>query len=79
MFNGFARLRDTFDDLSDRWERRNDRPEPCPKCGDSSQVRVIAYGLIRNPRKGTVMGGCCISEASPKWRCLRCKSEFGLS
>ena len=58
----------------------------CPKC-HSKQVARIVYGLFPIPLPASVqaeldsgrirLGGCCISETSPKWRCLSCESEWG--
>jgi hypothetical protein len=59
----------------------------CPKC-HSKQVAEILYGLYPLPLPASLqadfdsrrirLGGCCVSETSPKWRCLSCGSEWGI-
>jgi len=59
----------------------------CPKCL-SRQVATILYGLFRLPLATSLqadfdsgrirLGGCCISETSPRWRCLSCGSQWGI-
>lgn len=54
----------------------------CPSCG-SSKVLPIVYGLpsldlMRDVERGRVaLGGCCISDNDPEWRCADCGHEWG--
>jgi hypothetical protein len=56
------------------------KPESCPADG-SKKVAQILYGLYRkySPelmqkiKDGKiVLGGCCISDDDPSWRCINC-------
>jgi hypothetical protein len=57
------------------------KPDKCPKCG-SEKIADILYGLpafapslrgkIRDHK--IVLGGCCISDESPTWKCLACNT-----
>ncbi len=54
---------------------------PCPRCL-SKDIATIQYGMpVEMPEQvelgKVVLGGCCISEQSPKWQCQRCGYEFG--
>ena len=54
------------------------KPESCPACG-SVRVAEIMYGfpgpgMIEDAATGdTVLGGCCVSDFDPEWRCLDCE------
>ncbi len=58
------------------------RKPPCPKCG-SPDVIPIMYGLpseeaAEEARQGKIaLGGCCISDDSPRWHCRDCEPEWG--
>jgi len=60
------------------------RPSKCPQCG-SLRVAAILYGLPifddglrRDLEAGrVVLGGCCVSNDSPAWRCLACGHKWG--
>lgn len=60
------------------------RPPECPFCG-ASRVADILYGLpvededlIRDIEASrVVLGGCCVSEGMPTWRCVECAHEWG--
>jgi ribosomal protein L37AE/L43A len=63
---------------------RSDRPV-CPSC-QSESVAIISYGLPaagceslwREVSAGrTVLGGCCVTEASPVWHCRECGHRWG--
>jgi len=64
--------------------RELSRPSRCPSCG-ASHVAEILYGmpavdeeLQRNLDAGhIVLGGCCVSECMPRWRCGKCHHEWG--
>ncbi|MBI5434146.1 MAG: hypothetical protein HZA52_15035 [Planctomycetes bacterium] len=59
----------------------NERPTRCPKCGEAEIVR-IAYGLpspelVEEAQRGEVaLGGCCIDDDSPEFRCKQCGHEW---
>jgi hypothetical protein len=60
------------------------RPPRCRSCG-GRHVAELLYGLPavdeelnRNLRAGhIVLGGCCVSERMPQWRCGTCSHEWG--
>jgi predicted RNA-binding Zn-ribbon protein involved in translation (DUF1610 family) len=58
------------------------RSSSCPSCGEDEVLR-IQYGypspeLIEDARRGEVeLGGCCISDENPVWRCRTCGHEWG--
>ena len=55
------------------------KPDKCPNCG-SDKIASILYGLpffsrsleqeIRDHK--IVLGGCCVSNDSPTWKCIDC-------
>jgi hypothetical protein len=57
------------------------KPEKCPECG-SDKIAYIMYGLpnyspslqqeIRENK--IVLGGCCITDDDPAWKCVDCKT-----
>ena len=60
----------------------------CPKCG-SSECIAIVYGMpleiIGRPDKGLLaaekkgyieLGGCCVDEKNPDFRCKACGGAF---
>ncbi|MCY7345727.1 MAG: hypothetical protein LH614_05840 [Pyrinomonadaceae bacterium] len=57
----------------------------CPKCSSKS-IAQIHYGLPaftedlerRLEAKEIILGGCGISEDSPKYQCVDCGEKFGL-
>lgn len=59
----------------------NRRPR-CPKCLSKTIVPIM-YGLptekafLESQQGKLVLGGCCISDESPKWHCKACEHEFG--
>ena len=60
-------------------------PTECPSCG-ASRVAEILYGLpvadddLERDLEANrvVLGGCCVSENMPAWRCTECEHEWGL-
>jgi|GEM_PF-604537 len=58
------------------------RRPPCPQCL-SKDILLIQYGmpsaetLEKSSAGKFVLGGCCISDQSPKWYCQVCEHEFG--
>lgn len=55
----------------------------CPHCGSTRVVRILYGMVIPTPEElakpdGLVLGGCVISEDSPKWQCRACHSAFGV-
>ncbi len=60
------------------------RPSRCPSCG-ASGVSAILYGLPvvdeeldRDLDAGRIaLGGCCVWEGMPSWRCSHCHHEWG--
>jgi hypothetical protein len=57
--------------------------ELCPACSTADPLE-IAYGLAtfefyeQAPALGYALGGCEITDESPKWRCPACGFEWGL-
>lgn len=55
----------------------------CPVCHKNDQVVRIIYGYpsektMEDAEKGLIyIGGCIISNNSPKWYCKRDEKEFG--
>jgi hypothetical protein len=59
----------------------------CPQC-NSKHVARLVYGLVLLPTPElraeldagrARLGGCCISDISPKWCCVACGRRWGLS
>src|SRR5882672_1624325 len=55
----------------------------CPACG-SLQVAEVVYGLpmldqLRPDLEAgrVILGGCCLFEDSPQWKCHACGHEWG--
>jgi len=56
----------------------------CPKCG-SDQVTLITYGypdgspevMEKIKNEEVELGGCCVDDNSPKWKCQDCEERFG--
>ncbi|MDO9509571.1 MAG: hypothetical protein Q7I97_09605 [Thermovirgaceae bacterium] len=51
--------------------------EKCPFCGSSEMIPVIygyaPFDLLVLARRGEViLGGTCIEEGQPQWKCLSC-------
>jgi len=50
---------------------------PCPNC-NSMDWKPVVYGypdqkLIEKSSRGEVaLGGCCIKDESPNWKCKKC-------
>ena len=64
---------------------KKDTPPPCPKCGTSSNVVKIVFGmptpaLAKEAEDGKVaLGGCCPpmpGEKSRNYKCKTCKADF---
>ena len=59
------------------------KPKRCPACG-SENIAGILYGLpVFSPslekeikENKTVLGGCCITEDDPAWKCIDCNAEI---
>ena len=59
------------------------KPDNCPECG-SERIAKILYGmpafsdeLKKQIYEGQiVLGGCCITEDDPVWRCVDCDTEI---
>jgi hypothetical protein len=53
----------------------------CPEC-DSENVAGIVYGypseemFDQSERGDIVLGGCCVTEDDPEWRCKDCENEW---
>ena len=64
--------------------KRDEKPDVCPRCG-SKHVATILYGLVgisdeleKKLEAGEItLGGCCISDGDPAWKCLDCEHRFG--
>jgi hypothetical protein len=58
-------------------------PSACPRCGASAVAKIV-YGLpafdeelVREVEAGrVVLGGCCVWEGMPQWRCRTCNHEW---
>jgi hypothetical protein len=50
----------------------------CPGCNSKEGVREYLYGLpMDQPDAGKyVLGGCCISEDMPDYKCINCFTDF---
>ena len=63
--------------------RVSSKPKSCPACG-SKRIAAYLYGmpvfseeLKNNLDKGKIiLGGCCISEDDPAFKCLECETEI---
>ena len=59
------------------------KPSKCPKCG-SGRIASILYGLPAFSEKlekdlearKIVLGGCCIIDDDPVWKCTDCNAMF---
>jgi len=59
------------------------KPKKCPVCG-SSKIASYLYGMPIYDEKlqedmdsgKIVIGGCCITDDDPQWKCLACKEEL---
>ncbi|HPS33613.1 MAG TPA: hypothetical protein PKW57_08930 [Anaerolineaceae bacterium] len=60
-----------------------DKPVICPVC-QSKRIAEILWGmpafseqLMEDLDEGKVaLGGCCVSEDDPVWRCADCRKDF---
>jgi len=64
-----------------RHERQR-RPRKCPECG-STRIAEIFYGFpdfeaIKDDleSKRITLGGCCLTDDDPSWRCLACETDI---
>ena len=56
----------------------------CPRCGGTETTEVL-YGLVvydsalqaRIKNKEVVLGGCVVSDDSPKYICRKCRHKWG--
>jgi len=58
------------------------KPMECPACG-SNKIAVIFYGMPafseveKDIEEGKiVLGGCCISDDDPTWKCIACETDI---
>jgi hypothetical protein len=57
------------------------KPRKCPACGSTNVVRIL-YGLptaelFEDAEAGRIaIGGCCITEDDPSWRCVSCNTDI---
>ncbi len=59
------------------------KPKKCPECG-STRVANILFGMPAFSKEieekihegKIVLGGCCISDDDPKWKCIDCSTEI---
>ena len=62
---------------------RNRKPRTCPSC-NGKNVAVILWGYPLETadltkaleEKKIILGGCCVSEDDPVWRCADCYAEI---
>ena len=50
----------------------------CPVCNSLGGVREFIYGMPSEEPDETkyVLGGCCISDDMPDYRCINCATDF---
>jgi hypothetical protein len=50
----------------------------CPTCSSVDGVREFIYGLPSEEPDGSkfVLGGCCLSDDMPDYRCINCATDF---
>ena len=55
-----------------------DSVKKCPVCKTTKGVRSYLYGMLMEEpdRAKFVVGGCCISEEMPDYKCLKCEVDF---
>jgi hypothetical protein len=59
------------------------KPRKCPQCG-STKIADILHGmpdyspdLEKRIEDGRIaLGGCCISNDDPKWKCTECELDI---
>lgn len=59
------------------------KPRKCPACG-SKGIASYLYGMPIFSKKlekemetgKTILGGCCISDDDPIWKCLSCETDI---
>lgn len=54
----------------------------CPACGANDTVKILygmpTYEAFEASERGEIsLGGCCISDNSPRWHCKACGQNFG--
>ena len=57
------------------------KPKKCPICTSADVVDIIygipSYELFQQAENRKVaLGGCCITDDDPKWKCLDCEIEI---
>lgn len=57
------------------------KPIKCHKCGKTTVVKILygmpspeSWELYENGK--LIIGGCCITQDSPEWACINCKTEY---
>ena len=63
--------------------RTKRKPRKCPQCG-SSRIANILYGMPefspefeKRIEDGKIaLGGCCISNDDPVWKCVECEADI---
>ncbi|MBT6228824.1 MAG: hypothetical protein HOI47_19455 [Candidatus Scalindua sp.] len=63
--------------------RAKRKPRKCPQCG-SSRIANILYGMPefspefeKRIEDGKIaLGGCCISNDDPVWKCVECEADI---
>ena len=50
----------------------------CPVCNSMDGVREFIYGMPSEEPDATkyVLGGCCISDDMPDYKCIKCATDF---
>jgi hypothetical protein len=50
----------------------------CPVCDSLDGVREFIYGMPSEEPDATkyVLGGCCISDDMPDYKCIKCFTDF---
>ncbi|WP_157369006.1 hypothetical protein [Zavarzinella formosa] len=64
--------------LPDNRQRAAAEPDDhCPRCGEREKIGLIFYGLYKVNPPPSPLGGCVITEDSPKWHCYKCGRRWG--
>ena len=61
----------------------DEKPTICPQC-NSQKIAEIVYGLPDNSKElkrklkaeEIVLGGCCVTENDPTWKCIDCDTLY---
>ncbi|WP_054715223.1 hypothetical protein [Marinifilum fragile] len=69
--------------MSESKKRYKNKPRKCIFCG-STRIATYVYGypsssILKDVEAGKIaIGGCCLGEDNPRWRCSGCGHQFYL-